>query len=408
MKTSAILLLLPVLLLSHSCEKEENTTNENSDLTPVYSYKVVDTDVAAFYDDHSEIAAPAEGEVFYGQDAHYDGFQPSYTDNGDGTVTDNVTELMWSQAVNLSKVTLDQAQSIADTMTLAGYSDWRVPNVKELYSLILFSGYTGSQTDYYSIPDNATPFIDTEHFGFAYGDVENGERYIDAQWLSSTVYTSTVFDNQSCLFGVNFADGRIKGYPYETKTFYVRFVRGNESYGENILVDNGDGTVSDLATGLMWQQADDGTSRNWQEALAYAENLELAGHSNWRLPNAKELQSIVDYSRSPDATDSPAIDPLFELTEIKDPDGNDGQYPYYWTSTTHLDGPEDMMYSGAAYIAFGEAQGQMFGALMDVHGAGAQRSDPKTGNAADYPQYFGPQGDVRYVYNYVLAVRNIE
>ena len=67
-----------------------------------------------------------------------------------------------------------------------------------------------------------------------------------------------------------------------------------------------------------------------------------------------------------------------------------------------------MMYSGAAYIAFGEAQGQMFGTLMDVHGAGAQRSDPKTGNAADYPQYFGPQGDVRYVFNYVRAVRNIE
>ncbi len=207
---------------------------------------------------------------------------------------------------------------------------------------------------------------------------------------------------------MNFADGRIKGYPYEAKTFYVRFVRGNESYGENILVDNGDGTVSDLATGLMWQQADDGTARNWQQALAYAENLVLAGHSDWRLPNAKELQSIVDYGRCPVATNSPAIDPVFVLTEIKDPDGNTGQYPYFWSSTTHLDGPEDMMYSGAAYIAFGEAQGQMFGTLMDVHGAGAQRSDPKSGNAADYPQYFGPQGDVRYVYNYVLAVRSIE
>lgn len=44
---------------------------------------------------------------------------------------------------------------------------------------------------------------------------------------------------------------------------------------------------------------------------------------------------------------------------------------------------------------------------MDVHGAGAQRSDPKSGNKNDYPQYFGPQGDVRYVYNYVRSVRDI-
>jgi len=57
------------------------------------------------------------------------------------------------------------------------------------------------------------------------------------------------------------------------------------------------------------------------------------------------------------------------------------------------------------YVAFGEAQGQMNGILLDVHGAGAQRSDPKSGDPADYPQYMGPQGDVLYVYNYARAVR---
>ncbi|MFA9422646.1 MAG: hypothetical protein ACERLG_03655 [Sedimentibacter sp.] len=75
---------------------------------------------------------------------------------------------------------------------------------------------------------------------------------------------------------------------------------------------------------------------------------------------------------------------------------------------------QDAQYDGnnvsknASYVSFGEAQGEMFGELMDVHGCGAVRSDPKTGDASDYPVYFGPQGDVRYVYNYVLAVRNIE
>ena len=140
--------------------------------------------------------------------------------------------------------------------------------------------------------------------------------------------------------------------------------------------------------------------------MAYAENLELATHTDWRLPNAKELQSIVDYTRSPQTTNSPAIDPIFDTTEINDPDGNPGQYPFFWTGTTHLDGANP--YSSAVYIAFGEGQGMMDGTLMDVHGAGCQRSDPKSGDSNAYPEFFGPQGDVRYVYNYVRCVRDIE
>ena len=55
---------------------------------------------------------------------------------------------------------------------------------------------------------------------------------------------------------------------------------------------------------------------NWEDALAYAEDLDLAGYRDWRLPNAKELQSIVDYTRSPDTTSSAAIDPLFSASAI--------------------------------------------------------------------------------------------
>jgi len=217
----------------------------------------------------------------------------------------------------------------------------------------------------------------------------------------------------STVFGVNFVDGRIKGYPqYQPgsggttlHTLYARMVRGNPGYGINNYGDNGDGTISDLATGLMWQQADDGISRDWENALAYAENLNLGGFTDWRLPNAKELQSIVDYTRCPETSNSAAIDPLFQTTMINDPDGNPGQYPYFWSSTSHLDGPNP--YTRAVYVAFGEAHGKMNGILMDVHGAGAQRSDPKSGNAANYPQFMGPQGDVIYVFNYVRAVRTI-
>src|SRR6185503_10559694 len=91
---------------------------------------------------------------------------------------------------------------------------------------------------------------------------------------------------------------------------------GNPDYGINNFVNNGDGTVSDLATGLMWQQVDDGTDRDWKTALEYAEGLTLAGYTDWRLPDAKELQSIVDYTRCPDVTASAAIDPLFTLSTL--------------------------------------------------------------------------------------------
>jgi len=186
---------------------------------------------------------------------------------------------------------------------------------------------------------------------------------------------------------------------------YFRFVRGNPDYGRNALVANGDGTVTDRATGLMWQQADSGRGMDWAAALQYAETLTLAGHDDWRLPSAKELQSLVDYSRPPQTSDSAAIDPVFEATPIEGPEGR-RQYPYFWTSTTHLDGRNP--YASAVYIAFGAAQGRMRGRLMDVHGAGAQRSDPKAGDPAAYPQYFGPQGDVRYVFNYVRCVRTAD
>jgi len=204
------------------------------------------------------------------------------------------------------------------------------------------------------------------------------------------------------------------------KTYYVMYVRGNPAYGRNDFRDEGDGTVSDRATGLVWMKADSGALRagrngdgkmNWQEALEWADNLEYAGYSDWRLPNAKELQSIVDYTRSPDATQSAALDPIFEATRIVNEAGQ-ADYPSYWTGTTHarLRGG-----ASAVYVAFGRAMGYMENrraggakTWMDVHGAGAQRSDPKAGDPASYPTGRGPQGDAVRIYHYVRCVRGGE
>jgi hypothetical protein len=148
---------------------------------------------------------------------------------------------------------------------------------------------------------------------------------------------------------------------------------------------------------------------NWQEALAWAEGLDYAGHSDWRLPNVKELQSIVDYSRSPATSRSAAMDPIFEVTPITDERG-EADYPFYWSSTTHAS-----LHSGdsACYVAFGRSPGWLPNirgeyTLLDVHGAGSQRSDPKAGDPEQFPRGRGPQGDVIRIDSFVRAVRGGE
>jgi hypothetical protein len=66
--------------------------------------------------------------------------------------------------------------------------------------------------------------------------------------------------------------------------------------------DNGDGTVTDNLTGLMWQQTVPTGTYTWSQAVAYCPTLNLAGHSDWRLPSRIELVSIVDFGVSSGVT----------------------------------------------------------------------------------------------------------
>jgi hypothetical protein len=377
---------------SNTMPIEENHQEKTVDIT----YPIVDTGQEKCFDVEKAVACPAANAVYYGQDAQYSGLQPAYQDNGDGTVTDLITGLMWMQDAG-EKVTYYEGLAAVNGFNFAGYDDWRVPTIKELYSLMDFSGVDVMESE-------GDPFIDDSVFVFEYGDTSRGDRVIDSQWITSTIYRSEVMNGQECFFGVNFADGRIKCYPTggpNLKGYFLRLVRG-EAYGENVFADNGNGTISDVATSLMWQQGDSETGMDWPSALGYCEALELGGYDDWRLPNAKELQSIVDYSRSPDSTDSAAIDPLFGTAAIVNELGQT-DFGYYWSSTTH----ESVRGGGdAVYISFGRGMGYMNGRYMDVHGAGSQRSDPKTGDPADFPYTMGPQGDVRRLENYVRCVRD--
>ena len=428
-------------------------------------YPVVGTGQSKCYDDRSEIPPPQPGQPFYGQDAQQHSPRASYALSADGrTVRDNITGLTWQRSPDTNrdgkldrsdKLTLAQARALPAKLNaekFGGFDDWRLPSIKELYSLFDARGTDPSG------PSNAdtsalAPFIDTSFFQFAYGDTGKGERVIDSQYASSTKYVGKGARGFDKLFGVNFADGRIKGYDLfmpggrEEKTFFVQCARGNPGYGKNDFCDNGDGTVADRATGLVWSQADSGTGMNWCDALAWVQkkNAEkFLGHDDWRLPDVKELQSIVDYTRSPDTTGSAALDPVFHCTRITNEDGK-ADFPFYWSATTHA----GLHGGGAAmYVAFGRAAGWMSPRaqaggpppdrpggpgpgippegspgsfppgpppqqndagpyhFVDVHGAGAQRSDPKSGDPAMFPHGRGPQGDVIRINNFVRLVRN--
>jgi hypothetical protein len=344
-------------------------------------------------------------------------WQQTLDHNGDGSIDYD------------DKLTYDEILAMVDTVTTGGHTDWRLPSIKEQYSLMNFngrdiSGYSSTSTD------GLTPFINTDYFGYNYGDTDAGERLIDVQCASTNL---AVGISMETVFGVNFADGRIKGYGTtmmgQGKVFNYLLVRGNTTYGINSFTDNGDGTITDAATGLMWMQDDSKTGMIWKVALSYAENFEYAGHGDWRLPDAKELQSIVDYSRSPQSSASAAIDPLFNCTPITNEAG-EVDYPYYWSSTTHASMTEGSEGGWGAYVCFGRAMGNESTTMTgppsgatglsdesstttstdivwtDVHGAGAQRSDPKEGDASEYSSGHGSQGDAVRILNYVRLVRD--
>ena len=406
-------------------------------------YMVVDTGQTNCYHTNSAITAPTPGQPFYGQDAQFFGNQPSYVLSGDGkTVSDNNTGLTWMRGPNTTlttpvrseKKTLSQAQAWVATVNASnygGFSDWRLPTMKELYSLMNFKGtdpssFTGTDTSV------LTPFIDKTYFLFAYGDTSSGERVIDSQYASSTLFiVNPAETGYPKLFGLNLADGRIKGYDLimpdgvTEKTFFVQLVRGPAGYGINSFTNNGDGTVTDETTGLVWSQSDSGAAMLWKDALAWVQTQNAAdylGHNDWRLPNAKELHPLVNYANAPDYNGKPAIDTTFFTCTTITNEAGQADYPYYWTSTTHAGYSATGSAGGSAvYIPFGRALGWpgSAGRWVDVHGAGCQRSDPKVGppyayattyavttNGVTYTGYaFGPQGDAIRGFNYVRLVR---
>jgi len=314
-----------------------------------------------------------------------------FVDNGDGTVTDTCTGLMWQQdtADTNGDGTIDPATDhldwcgalqYCDDLSLAGHDDWRLPNVLELQSIVdrwrsdpaidpvfgSFASLYWSSTVYASLPDAAwyvSFFVGFMNFNFedylshvravrggsGVVAVQNGDTNGDgARDVSDAVYLlAELFREGPAVVPCPSSDVPA-ALPDTGQTLCYHFVRPNSpwapgpceeapcpgqdgAYATGCLsngrfVDNRDGTVTDNCTGLMWQK-DTVPELPWCEALAYCDDLSLAGHDDWRLPNVLELQSLVDYGRF-----GPAINPALRVSRS------------YWSSTSHALDPAQAWY----------------------------------------------------------------
>ena len=192
---------------------------------------------------------------------------------------------------------LDVKKAVAKA---GGLSGWRLPTPIESYSILNHQ--------------NSNPAINTTYFTLTTAEY----------WWTS------VFENNSTtkVWCTN-SGGGIGNHPKietisagGTKKFHARAVRNinTPTTITNHFTDNGDGTITDNLTQLVWQKIPNANIFTWEQALSYAEGLTIGTNSDWRLPNIKELQSINNEF----ATNPSVFAPYFSSVGVHN----------YWSSTT--------------------------------------------------------------------------
>ena len=261
------------------------------------------------YANSGTMTCPVEGEDFFGQDAWYASLGKCVPQNftvqtisDQNVVLDNNTGLMWQQTIPTDAYKWDGAVSYCNSLSYAGYSDWRLPTPQELLTIVDNSRYN--------------PATDTTYFP----NTPSG--YF---WSSSTYVYSTDY-----AWYVGFNGGNVSN-PNKTHYYYVRCVRRTalptSSFDSTTV--NDDVIVTDSKTGLIWQKTYE-IDKTWQAALDYCEDLTYAGYSDWRLPNKNELASLVNYEKYDPASDFP-----------------DMPSQYFWSSSTLVDNT-----NGAWFVDF--------------------------------------------------------
>jgi Protein of unknown function (DUF1566)/PKD domain len=264
-----------------------------------------DTGLGRCFANSAEIACPASGAAFAGQDAQVSTNPMRFTDGG-ATVTDGLTGLTWQKLDPVARYNWYQAMGVqhptynpsgtdvCGSSSLGGYGDWRLPSRRELVSIV----------------------------NYAQGGPDQGAFQGSGVYWSSTRLGSPSGTVAWVVYGGQVGYGIVSGLGDPCD---VKCVRG-APWGQNAFTDHGDGTVTDTMSGLRWQQSDDGIARNWEEALASCEGLTLAGSADWRLPDIKELESLV-YLHAADF--STPMDVAFFT-----PSQDTNLQSFYWSSTT--------------------------------------------------------------------------
>jgi len=218
--------------------------------------------------------------------------------NPGGTVADTRTGLVWQQAVDAGTYTSAGAATYCSNLTLDGASDWRLPSVLELLTIIDFTRYM--------------PAIDPVAFP-------------NAPALSFATTTANALLPGESTDIVNFYTGSTSGVLNTDAYLRVRCVRNTAALAQMLTINAG-GTVTDTRSGLTWQQDTDSQTYSHVAAVDYCANLTLDGASDWRLPTVVELLGIVDYAYA-----NPSIDPVsFPGTPIA----------YFWTSSVYAASPD--------------------------------------------------------------------
>jgi hypothetical protein len=279
-----------------------------------------------------------------------------FTDNGDGTVTDNLTGLMWVEDGNLMTtrdptfdadgisndglVTWEHALdyvALLNSGTYADHSDWRLPNPKELRSLVNYE--ESSNVNSLNSPTGVfTGLMDMNYWtSCTYAPITTAawDVYINigSVYASPKTFTSYVLAVRTGQGGGNVS------LPKTGQT--TSYAIGKRDDGELELgvpwpnprfTDNGDGTVTDNLTGLVWLR--DGNrfgQRDWADALSGCNGLaddssnltDGSSAGDWRLPNVNELESLINAEEA---------DPAAWLNA----QGFSGvQAGYYWSSSNH-------------------------------------------------------------------------
>ena len=231
-------------------------------------------------------------------------------------VRDNVTGMIWEVKTADNKDSTHTWGSRTSLVTaanaensgsgLCGITNWRVPSVNELFSIINYNNYN--------------PSIDSDYFPNTSG--------------SSFWSEQEVVDIPANAWPVDFSDGSNSATNAKSNSRRVRLV--SAATAAVSYTNNNNGTITDNTTGLMWKACDQeqvwndgdpdsctvGTDETytWTAALTEAQNHTFAGYDDWRLPNIKELTSIADYTKA-----SPSINPVF-------PNANTASF---WSSTLY-------------------------------------------------------------------------